>query len=118
ADNVKTRLNFPESISYLQDLVPKMARVFDNTNALRGAKKSGLKTIRAKLGLLNSALHVTYGLEFKAVDKYRRHCHLIGLFDNIDTSNKLSPDELIVENLLGNKQTKDTPGSNINTVIA
>ncbi|RIB09443.1 hypothetical protein C2G38_2208933 [Gigaspora rosea] len=46
-----------------------MARVFDNTNALRGAKKSGLKTIRAKLGLLNSALHVTYGLEFKAVDK-------------------------------------------------
>jgi hypothetical protein len=57
ADDVKTRLNSPESISYLQDLVPKMARAFDNTDASRSAKKSGLKTDKARLGLLNSALY-------------------------------------------------------------
>ncbi|RGB29169.1 hypothetical protein C1646_766924 [Rhizophagus diaphanus] len=49
ADDVKMRLNSPESISYLQDIVPKMARVFDNTDASCRAKKSGLKTDRAKL---------------------------------------------------------------------
>ncbi|CAG8811645.1 377_t:CDS:1, partial [Gigaspora margarita] len=71
--------------------------------------------------------------------KHRRHYHLIGSFDNNDAPklplyqtgkeiywengedtrygySKLSPDELIMENLLGNKQTKDTPGSNVNTV--
>ena len=45
ADNVKKCLNTPELTSYLQGLVPKMARVFDNTDASRSAKKSGLKTI-------------------------------------------------------------------------
>ena len=45
ASDVKTRMESSESISYLQDLVPKMARVFDNTDASRSAKKSGLKTI-------------------------------------------------------------------------
>ena len=45
ADEVKTRMSSPESTSYLQGLVPKMARVFDNTDASRSAKKSGLKTI-------------------------------------------------------------------------
>ncbi|CAB4434019.1 unnamed protein product [Rhizophagus irregularis] len=68
ADDVKTRLNSPESISYLQDLVPKMARVFDNTDTSRSAKKLELKTIRAKLGLLNSVLYTTYGLKFKVID--------------------------------------------------
>ena len=59
ANDVKTHIDSPESISYFQDLVPKMARVFDNTDVLRRAKKSGLKTVRAKLDLLNSALHGT-----------------------------------------------------------
>ena len=40
ADDVKTCMNSPELISYLQGLVPKMARVFDNTDASRSAKKS------------------------------------------------------------------------------
>jgi len=61
-----------------------MARVFDNTDASRSAKKSGLKTIRAKLSLLNSALYATYGLKFKAIDKNRRHYHLVGSFDSKD----------------------------------
>src|SRR5438046_329876 len=37
ADDVKTHMDSPESISYLQGLVPKMARVFDNTDASRSA---------------------------------------------------------------------------------
>ena len=74
----------PESISYFQGLVPKMARVFDNTDASRSANKSGLKTIRAKLGLLNASLYATYGLKFKAIDKNRRHYHLVGSFDSKD----------------------------------
>ncbi|GBB94348.1 hypothetical protein RclHR1_02340005 [Rhizophagus clarus] len=51
------RIYSPESISHLQNLVPKMARVFDNTDASRRAKKSGLKTDKTKLALLNSALY-------------------------------------------------------------
>ena len=84
ADDVKTRLNSPESISYLQDLVPKMARMFDNTDTSRSAKKSELKAIRAKLGLLNSVLYTTYGLKFKAIDKNLKYYHLIGSFDSKD----------------------------------
>jgi hypothetical protein len=61
-----------------------MARVFDNTDVLRRAKKSGLKTVRAKLGLLNSALHSAYGLKFKAIDKGCRYYHLVGSFDSKD----------------------------------
>ena len=112
SDVVKMRLNSPESISHLQDLVLKMAWVFDNTDASRRVKKSGLKTDRAKLGLLNSALHATYGLKFKAVDRSRRYYRLDGSFDTKDaprlpsyqTGNgqntqygysKLPPDELI-----------------------
>jgi hypothetical protein len=125
ADDVKTRLNSPESISYLQDLVPKMARVFDNTDASRRIKKSELKTIRAKLGLLNSALYATYGLKFKAIDKNLKYYHLVGSFDSKDAPelpsyqtgkeiywenrydtrygySKLSSDELLTKN----KQTK------------
>ncbi|RGB39840.1 hypothetical protein C1646_664276 [Rhizophagus diaphanus] len=45
ADEVKTRIGSPELTSYLQGLVPKMAQVFDNTDASRSAKKLGLKTI-------------------------------------------------------------------------
>src|ERR1043166_5160093 len=82
--DVKMRMSSPESTSYLQGLVPKMAQVFDNTDASRSAKKSGLRTIRAKLGLLNASLYATYGLKFKAVDKNRRHYHLVGLFDSKD----------------------------------
>ena len=82
ADDVKTRLNSPESISFLQGLVPKMARVFDNTDASRRIKKSELKTVRAKLGLLNSALYATYGLKFKAINKKLTHYHLVGSFNS------------------------------------
>jgi hypothetical protein len=97
-----------------------MARVFDNTNASCSAKKSGLKTDRAKLGLLNSALHATYGLKFKAIDRSRRYYRLDGSFDTKDAPrlpsyqtgeeiywengedtrygySKLPPDELILE---------------------
>ena len=79
-----------------------------------------MKTDRAKLGLLNSALHATYGLKFKAIDKNLRHYHLVGSFDSKDAPrlpsyqtgeeiywengedtrygySKLSPDELILE---------------------
>ncbi|EXX51737.1 uncharacterized protein OCT59_020773 [Rhizophagus irregularis] len=62
-----------------------MAQVFDNTDALCRAKKSGLKTNQAKLGLLNSTLHVTYGLKFKTIDKNHRYYHLVGSFDSKDT---------------------------------
>ncbi|PKB94866.1 hypothetical protein RhiirA5_437884, partial [Rhizophagus irregularis] len=85
ADDVKAHIDSPESTSYFQGLVPKMARVFDNTDASRSAKKSGLKTIRAKLGLLNSALYATYGLKFKAINKKLTHYHLVGSFDNNDS---------------------------------
>ncbi|PKY39643.1 hypothetical protein RhiirA4_452861, partial [Rhizophagus irregularis] len=54
-----------------------MAQVFDNTDASRSAKKSGLKTIRAKLGLLNASLYATYGLKYKAIDKSQRYYHLV-----------------------------------------
>ncbi|GBC47061.2 putative helicase [Rhizophagus irregularis DAOM 181602=DAOM 197198] len=85
SDVVKMRLNSPESISHLQDLVLKMARVFDNTDASRRVKKSGLKTDQAKLGLLNLALYATYGLKFKAVDRSHRYYRLDGSFDTKDT---------------------------------
>ncbi|CAG8510401.1 12878_t:CDS:2 [Cetraspora pellucida] len=108
-----------------------MSRVFDNMNASRRAKKSGLKTGQEKLGLLNSALHATYELKFKAIDKNLKYYHLIGSFDSKyapelpsyqtgeeiywengeDTRygySKLPPDELLIENLLENKQIKDS----------
>ena len=74
-------LNSPELISHLQDLVLKMVWVFDNTDASHRVKKSGLKTDRTKLGLLNLALHATYGLKFKAVDRSCRYYCLDGSFD-------------------------------------
>ncbi len=124
-------MDSPESISYLQGLVPKMARVFDNTDASRSAKKSGLKTIWAKLGLLNSALYATYGLKFKAIDKNRRHYHLVGSFDSKDAPrlpsyqtgeeiywenrkdtwygySKLPPDELILDNFTSSSKVDNT----------
>ncbi|UZO08383.1 uncharacterized protein OCT59_028640 [Rhizophagus irregularis] len=139
ANDVKTRMESPDSISYLQDLVFKMARVFDNTDALRSAKKSGLKTVRAKLGLLNASLYATYGLKFKAIDKNLKYYHLVGSFDSKDAPelpsyqtgreiywengkdtrygySKLPPDELLMENLLENKQTKDSSSSNVNNM--
>ncbi|CAB4414784.1 unnamed protein product [Rhizophagus irregularis] len=119
--DVKMRMGSPESTSYLQGLVPKMARVFDNTDASCRAKKSGLKTDQAKLGLLNASLYATYGLKFKAIDKNCRHYHLVGSFDSKDAPrlpsyqtgkeiywengedtrygySKLPPDELILDN--------------------
>ena len=84
ADDVKTHMDSLESVSYLQGLVSKMARVFDNVDASRSAKKSGLKTIRAKLGLLNSVLYATYGLKFKATNKKLIHYHLVSSFNNKD----------------------------------
>src|SRR3989440_9901900 len=83
ADIVKSCLESPKSMKYLQDLVPKMARVFENTDASRSAKKSKLKTLKAKLGLLNSALSATYGIKFKATNNKRTHYDLVGAFDSI-----------------------------------
>ncbi|RHZ81855.1 hypothetical protein Glove_117g520 [Diversispora epigaea] len=59
-----------------------MARVFDNTDAFHSAKKSGLKSNKAKLGLLNSALSKTYGIKLKASNKKNNHYHLVGPFDS------------------------------------
>jgi hypothetical protein len=124
-------LNSPESISYLQDLVPKMARVFDNTDVSRSAKKSGLKTDKAKLGLLNSALHATYGLKFKAINRSRRYYRLHGSFDTKDAPrlpsyqtgeeiywengedtrygySKLPPDELVLDNFTSSSKVDNT----------
>ncbi|CAG8656867.1 1285_t:CDS:1, partial [Paraglomus occultum] len=67
-----------------------MARVFDNTDASRSAKKSGLKSDKAKLGLLNSALSATYGIKFKATNNKRTHYHLVGPFDK-ESAPKLPP---------------------------
>ena len=60
-----------------------MSRVFDNAVASSRARKSGLKTFRSKLGLLNSALYALYGLKLKAIDKKRIYYHLEGPFDGL-----------------------------------
>src|SRR5947209_12867880 len=60
-----------------------MARVFDNTDASRSAKKSGLKSDKAKLGLLNSALSAIYGIKFKTTNNKNTHYHLVGPFDSV-----------------------------------
>ncbi|CAG8554560.1 3024_t:CDS:2, partial [Cetraspora pellucida] len=70
--------------------LPKMARVFDNTDASRSAKKSGLKLDKAKLGLLNSALSAIYGVKFKTTNNKNTHYHLVGTFDYEDAP-KLPP---------------------------
>ena len=62
-----------------------MSQVFDNTDASRRAKKSGLKTVQVKLGLLNSALYTTYGLKLKATNKKSLYYHLVSPFDSSDT---------------------------------
>ncbi|RGB22397.1 hypothetical protein C1646_776159 [Rhizophagus diaphanus] len=114
-----------------------MARVFDNMDASRRAKKSGLKTDRVKLGLLNSALYATYGLKFKAIDKSLRYYHLVGSFDVKDAPelplyqtgkeiywengkdtryeySKLPPDELIIERVSERPQDHFTSSSKVN----
>ncbi|RIA82777.1 hypothetical protein C1645_834806 [Glomus cerebriforme] len=96
SDDVKTRLNSLESISYLQGLVPKMARVFDNTDASHSAKKLGLKTVQAKLGLLNSALYTTYGLKLKATNKKNSYYHL----DDSKVNNAQITEEIVPEGLI------------------
>ncbi|GES74685.1 hypothetical protein GLOIN_2v1826084 [Rhizophagus clarus] len=110
ADDVRTRMNSPESILYLQD--------------------------RAKLGLLNASLYATYGLKFKAIDKNCRHYHLVGSFDSKDAPrlpsyqtgeeiywengedtrygySKLPPDELILE--APKERDNFTSSSNVDT---
>ncbi|RHZ82974.1 hypothetical protein Glove_101g13 [Diversispora epigaea] len=89
-NDIKTRLNSPESIQYLRNLVPKMAWVFDNTDAFCSTKKSDLKLDKAKLGLLNSALSAIYRIKFKTTNNKNTHYHLVGVFDNEDAP-KLSP---------------------------
>ncbi|CAG8516732.1 14479_t:CDS:2 [Cetraspora pellucida] len=89
-DIVKLCLESSKSMKYLQDLVPKMAQVFDNTNMSCSAKKPGLKSNKAKLGLLNLALSTTYGIKFKATNNKQTHYYLVGLFDKESTS-KLLP---------------------------
>ena len=94
-------------------------------------KKSGLKTIRVKLGLLNASLYATYGLKFKAVDKSQRYYHLVGLFDSKDAPkfpsyqtgeeiywengkdtrygySKIPPDELLLGNLSSSSKVDNT----------
>ena len=118
-----------------------MAWVFDNTDASRRIKKSELKTVWTKLGLLNSALYAIYRLKFKAIDKNLKYYHLVGSFDSKDVSelplyqtekevywenrkdtrygySKLPPNELLMENLLENKQTKDSSSSFCKVLIA
>ncbi|RGB21901.1 hypothetical protein C1646_777036 [Rhizophagus diaphanus] len=51
ADDIKTCLNSPESVSYLQNLVPKMTQVFDNSDTSRRATLVEIKTFG----------HVTFG---------------------------------------------------------
>ncbi|CAG8760000.1 5042_t:CDS:2, partial [Cetraspora pellucida] len=65
-------------------------KVFDNTNASRSAKKSGLKSDKAKLGLLNSALSTIYEIKFKTTNNKNTYYHLVGTFDYEDAS-KLPP---------------------------
>ncbi|CAG8472162.1 4665_t:CDS:2 [Gigaspora rosea] len=67
-----------------------MAWVFDNTNKSRSAKKSGLKSDKAKLGLLNSALSAIYRIKFKTTNNKNTNYHLVGAFDNEDAP-KLLP---------------------------
>ncbi len=62
-----------------------MAQVFDNTDTSHSAKKSGLKSDKAKLGLLNSVLSATYGIKFKATNNKRTHYHLVGMFNKEST---------------------------------
>ncbi|KAF0370630.1 hypothetical protein F8M41_013229 [Gigaspora margarita] len=64
------------------EFVSKIARVFDNTDASHSAKKSSLKSDKAKLGLLNSVIFTTYGLKFKATDRHLRYYCLVGPFDS------------------------------------
>ena len=60
--------------------------MFNNIDASYSVKKSELKTIQAKLSLLNALLYVTYGLKFKAIDKNHKHYHLVGSFNSKDAS--------------------------------
>jgi len=62
--------------------VLKITRVFDNTDTSHSAKKSELKTIWAKIELLNLALYVTYGLKFKAINNKHAHYYLVSSFDS------------------------------------
>ncbi|RGB23923.1 hypothetical protein C1646_773815 [Rhizophagus diaphanus] len=89
-----------------------MARVFDNTDVSRRAKKSGLKTNQAKLGLLNSALHATYGLKFKAINKNCRHYHLENGKETRYRYSKLPPDELILDNFTSSNKYFEWCGEN------
>ncbi|CAB5193173.1 unnamed protein product [Rhizophagus irregularis] len=107
SDDVKKCLSTPESISYLQGLVPKMARIFDNTDASRSAKKLGLKTIRVKLSLLNASLYTTYGLKFKAVDK-RKEIYWKNGKDIRYGYSKIPSDELLLGNLSSSSKVDNT----------
>ncbi|RIB16655.1 hypothetical protein C2G38_2189320 [Gigaspora rosea] len=77
-DEVKACLNLPELIKYLQNLVLKMARV----DSSQCAKKSGLKSDKAKLGLLNSVLSVTYRIKLKASNKKNNYYYLVEPFNS------------------------------------
>jgi hypothetical protein len=102
-----------------------------NTDVSRSAKKSGLKTDRATLGLLNASLYTTYVLKFKAINKNCRHYHLVGSFDSKDAPrlpsyqtgeeiyweneentrygySKLPLDELILDNITSSSKVDNT----------
>ncbi|PKK56553.1 hypothetical protein RhiirC2_799777 [Rhizophagus irregularis] len=74
-----------------------MARVFDNVDASRSAKKSGLKTIQAKLGLLNSTGEEVYWNNGE---------------DGRYAYSKLTPDELLLKD--DSKTSLDPDFSKVN----
>ncbi|CAG8761031.1 9192_t:CDS:2 [Cetraspora pellucida] len=76
ADIVKLCLESSKSIKYLQDLVPKMAQVFDNTNTSHSIKKS--------------ALFATYRIKFKATNNKQTHYYLVDPFDKESVPKLLS----------------------------
>ncbi|RIA93671.1 hypothetical protein C1645_819079 [Glomus cerebriforme] len=67
-------------------LVSKMIQIFDNMNVSHKTKKLELKTVQIKLGLLNSALYITYGLKLKVINKKSLYYHLVNPFNSSNTS--------------------------------
>ncbi|RHZ80881.1 hypothetical protein Glove_131g53 [Diversispora epigaea] len=76
-------LELLKTCTSVKDIDDKNRYKFDitKTNASRSTKKSGLKSDKAKLDLLNSVLFTTYEIKFKAIDNNRKYYHLVGKFD-------------------------------------
>ncbi|GES73971.1 putative helicase [Rhizophagus clarus] len=90
ADDVKAHIDSPESTSYFQGLVPKMARVFDNTDASR--------TINKKL----THYHLVGSFDSKGIPKFSSYQTGEEVYwDNGEdiryAYSKLTPDKLLLE---------------------